>query len=173
MALRLTRPKRLWAAAGLLAVLALIGVLAATAGVSQRGALLKQLQTPAASAAPANTVSATATAGPGPVHVAITGLPYMARLADTPNRASTRDRLTLSLSDHGRPLAGAAVTVTYSMPSMNMTDGFAGRLTETAPGTYTAVQPVFGMPGTWQLRFRVAPRGGTAANVVVNDRMVG
>ncbi len=85
----------------------------------------------------------------------------------SPNRASAPNRLTLQLPP------GARVTVSFSMPSMDMWNGFTTTLTETAHGTYTANVPVLGMPGSWRMQFRVAPRGGAPYTVNVDDRLVG
>jgi hypothetical protein len=35
------------------------------------------------------------------------------------------------------------------------------------------MQPVFGMPGTWQLRFEVMPPHGAPFSVTINDRLAG
>jgi hypothetical protein len=93
------------------------------------------------------------------------------RLRLTPNTARLRDRVALRITQRGHSLAAAMVTATYSMPSMNMWAGLRTRLAPTGAGGYAAVEPVLGMPGVWQLRLTVAPRGGPAVTVVVDNRM--
>lgn len=144
-------------------VLLALAVLAATAATQTRGSVLKQLQTPA--------LQVHQSAGPGPVAASLTTASCRAQLGITPNRASVRDRVVLTLLENGHPLSGARVTVAYSMPSMNMPNVFVGSLPQTADGRYGAIEPEFGMPGTWQLRFQVAPPHSAPCTLAINDRM--
>lgn len=182
MTLTARNPKVLWSAAAISLLLLAIAVLATTAGVSQRSAVYSQLQRPASYAAPAApaappapaaaTAATAVTIGPGAVGTTVQVAPYGVGLRLTPNVASRPNELTLVLRRGGTPVSGARVSVAYSMPSMNMSDVYSSRLSQTAAGTYGASQPVFGMPGTWQLRFTVAPQHGAQFTVVTNDRMI-
>ncbi len=87
-------------------------------------------------------------------------------LAFATNRASLPNRLSLRLPDDA-----ARVTVSFSMPSMNMWNGLTGTLVPSGHGTYSMRVPVLGMPGTWLLQFRVAPRAGAAYTVAVDRQL--
>jgi YtkA-like len=165
--LALRNPKLLWAslgAAGLLAVVLAIAALGGGGGVSQRATVYQQLQRPA--------TFASRSVGPGPVSTALQAHGYTLAVRLGPNRASLRNALAIVLRRAGRPVSGARVTVTYSMPSMNMANVFSGRLAQSAAGTYTAEQPVFGMPGAWRLSFSVAVAGQAPVAVALDDRMM-
>ncbi len=82
------------------------------------------------------------------------------------DRAGVPNRLALRL-----PLDGARVAVSFSMPSMNMWNGFTGTLTQTGRGTYAMTVPVLGMPGTWLIQFHVAPRAGRPFTVTVDKQL--
>ena len=127
--------------------------------------MLAQLSTP--------TVRARTVAGSTRTQWALTNGAYRVSLRITPNRASAHDTIALRLARHDRPVDGATVTVTYSMPAMNMWDAFTGSLPQTGGGAYRAREPVFGMAGAWQLRFRIVPNDGAPFTVRVADRMVG
>ncbi len=163
-AVRLALSNRLvWAAAVIIvALLAVVG-LAAAAGSQNRGTLLRQLRRPA--------ILPAASVGPGRVErrLNVGGQAIVVRL--TPNRAGQRDRLTAVLADDGLPMNGARVTVSFSMPAMNMWAGLRTQLTADGNGRYSAGEPVLGMPGVWQLRLEAIPVAGRPVSVVVNDRM--
>jgi YtkA-like len=167
MTLTVRRPMLLWSAAVTIALLLLaIAALALTAGggVSHRASVYGQLERPATF--PATTV------GPGPVRSTVQAGAYRVSIALSPNRARVRDHVAIALAQGGRPVNGARVSVTYSMPSMGMLNVFSGPLAQAAGGTYSAREPVFGMPGAWRLRFAVAPPGAAPFTVVINDRMI-
>ena len=149
-----------------LAALGLVGVivaLAVSAGSQSRGSVLRALQQPA--------VFPAAFVGPGRVDLAIPAGADTLALRMTPNRASLRNEITATVTQRGRAVDGARVTVTYSMPAMDMWGGLQTTLRPAGAGRYRANEPVLGMPGIWQLRIAVAPPGGRAYAVVVNDRM--
>jgi len=148
------------------AALALLAgvVLVVVSGTSRSSGVYVQLQRPASFAA--------TSVGPGPVRATIQAGSYRLAIRLEPNRASIRDRLSAAVEQGGAPVTGARVTVTYSMPSMGMLNVFTGRLSETTRGAYRARQPVFGMPGGWQLRFAITPPHGAQVTVAVNDRMI-
>ena len=126
--------------------------------------MYSQLQRPATFAA--------ATVGPGPVATMIQAGDCRLAIRLEPNRASIHDRLAVAVEHGGEPVAGARVAVTYSMPSMGMTGVYTGGLSETTRAVYSARQPVFGMPGSWQLSVTVTPPRGARVTVAVNDRMI-
>ena len=82
------------------------------------------------------------------------------------NRAGVRNRLSLKL-----PADATRVTVSFSMPSMNMWNGLTGTLVRTGDGTYSMSVPVLGMPGTWLMQFHVVPRAGAAYTVSVDKQL--
>jgi len=157
-------PVFVWSSGAAAALLAALLAVAISAGASHRGSVYAQLQRPAA--------RAVMTVGPGPIAASVQAGPYRLSLRIAPNRAADRSRLVVVLQHGARVLNGARVTVTYSMPAMGMDDVFTGRLTQIAAGTYGARQPVFGMPGTWQLRFAVFPPHATKLTVAINDHMI-
>ena len=149
-----------------LAALGLLGVLVAlavSAGSQSRASVLGALQRPA--------VFPDAFVGPGPVDQALAAGGDTLALRMTPNRASLRNAITTTVTQHGRAVSGARVTVTYSMPAMDMWNALQTTLVPAGGGSYRADEPVLGMPGIWQLRITVAPPGARAFAVVVNDRM--
>lgn len=91
------------------------------------------------------------------------GAPLRHRLTLTPDRASLANRLVLRLAAAGRPLRGAEVTVSFSMPDMHMFDAFRLTLRSRAPGVYTATMPMVGMAGAWRLDVRVHGPAAAAA----------
>ncbi len=82
------------------------------------------------------------------------------------NRASVRNRLSLKL-----PADAARVTVSFSMPSMNMWNGLTGTLVRSGQGTYSMSLPVLGMPGTWMMQFHIVPPHGAAYTVAIDHRL--
>jgi hypothetical protein len=164
MTLALRRPTLLWMSGAVLGLLTAIAALLVASGGSHRASVYTQLQRPASFAA--------ASVGPGPVVTTVQAGSYRLAIRLEPNRASIRDRLSVAVEQGGRPVAAARVAVTYSMPSMGMRDVYTGRLPEATRGTYGARQPVFGMPGSWQLSFAVTPPHGAPITVAINDRMM-
>jgi hypothetical protein len=96
---------------------------------------------------------------------------YRLGLQVSPDRASVPNALSVRLTESGRPLNGAHVTVTFSMPEMNMWHVFTSRLTPGRHGTYAAVEPVLGMAGNWQLLVRVTRRDLRSTTFTVADPM--
>ena len=84
-----------------------------------------------------------------------------------PNRASVANRLAIRLTDHGRPVSGARVRVSFSMPSMGMWNAYTAVLTPAGAGRYAGTVPVLGMAGQWQLRIDVAARLSGTSPVTV------
>lgn len=89
------------------------------------------------------------------------------------NRAGVPNRLVVNLSSDGRPLEGARVTVSFSMPSMDMWQAYTAHLPAAGRGAYAALVPVLGMPGAWQLRITAAAPGRAPVCFVVTERLAG
>jgi YtkA-like len=149
---------------GIIVVLLAIMVVAAIGSTHARGSGVHR---PQASAA-----MTSRRVGPGPVAAGLSAAAYRVQVLVTPNRAGVRNRVALAVSKGDRPLTDARVTVTYSMPAMNMANVFTGSLRHDALGSYCALQPALGMPGAWQLRFEVTPRDARPFTVLVEDRML-
>jgi len=113
-----------------------------------------------------------AVVGPGPVGVALPAGHYRIGFHLTPNLASQTGRVSVSLREGGRPVAGARVRMTVTMLDMNM-GGFTVQLPERTSGTYTRMFPVVGMSGRWGFRLDVRPAHGHAFSVALADRMLG
>jgi hypothetical protein len=137
-----------------------VGALEATAGTTSRHALLNQLQR---AAVPAAGAGFQATRAPAPGRALL--------LTMGPNRAAVANRLAVRLTDHGRPVSGARVRISFSMPSMNMWNAYVAALTPEGAGRYTTTVPVLGMTGAWQLRVAIASARATESHVSVIDRM--
>ena len=157
---------RLWAGSAACAVAVLLGItaLAASAGTPTRRALLDQLQQ-AATPRPAPS-------GPGLRVIRRAGGGYLVTVALTPNRPGGPNGVLVRLARNGRPLTGARVTITFSMPSMKMWNAYTADLTVGDGGRYATTIPVIGMTGRWRLWVDIAPRVGTAFRVTVDDRML-
>jgi hypothetical protein len=145
MTLALRRPTLLWMSGAVLALLAATAALVVGSGGAHRSSVYSQLQRPATFAA--------ATVGPGPVATMIKAGGYRLAIRLEPNRASIHDRLAVAVEHGGEPV-------------------YTGGLSETTRGVYGARQPVFGMPGSWQLSFTVTPPRGAQVTVALNDRMI-
>jgi hypothetical protein len=154
---------RTWLLAGALAALLGTGALAATASTPARQTLLDQLQRPA--------VPHRGPSGPAFDVARRSGSSGSVSVTATPNRASRPNRLSVRVADRGRPLRGAHVTVSFSMPSMRMWNAYTTALSAAGAGRYTAAVPVLGMAGRWQLRVDVAPPGRKRFRLTVDDRV--
>ena len=158
---------RAWVAAAVLAALLGIGALALSP-TQGRHALLAQLQKPATSAQPV--APGRGLADPARF-VRRSGTGYSVTVTLTPNHANGPIALSMSLFGHGRALSGARTRVSFSMPSMNMSNAYTAPLRASADGHYAAAIPVLGMAGRWRLRLAVTPRSGRPFDVVVDDRI--
>jgi len=108
--------------------------------------------------------------GPGPVSERLVAGSYRLQFQLTPNRATRTGVVVVSLTQRGRPIAGAHITLRVTMLDMNMGD-FTTDLSPTRAGTYMRSFPVVGMSGHWQLRLSVKPREGQQVTFVLDDRM--
>jgi hypothetical protein len=151
-----------WVAAVLAVALLAGGALAATSSPS-RHALLEQLQRPAR---PSN---ASPTRGGQLWRRSSMG--YLMTVALAPNRADGPIRLSVHVRRSGRPVERARIEVAFSMPSMNMWNGYATRLSAVGHGSYAATVPVLGMPGRWRLRFELTTQGSAPPPITIDDRV--
>ena len=147
--------------ASVLVVLLGIVALAATASTTSRHALLGELERAA--------VPARASGGRGfrVARMSATGSSIVLVLG--PNRAHVANSLALRLTDHGRPVSGARVRVSFSMPSMGMWNAYMAVLAPAGVGRYSAVVPVLGMAGRWRLGVVVVSGVGGSSRFVVMD----
>lgn len=152
----------------MLAVLSVIGLAWLTLMVVRphsggRTGVLTQLQRPA-SAPPARV-------GPGPVNAVVTVAGLTVAVHSPVNHAAQPQALSLHLTHVGAPVDGARVTVSYSMPSMNMPSVLTTTLHARGAGTYEMRSATLAMPGDWLLSVRIAPPRGRPVLVALADRM--
>ena len=170
MTLAGSHPRISIAAAAAALVLAGLALLATTGSSASRGALLGALERPAEPAAMPAPAPARATLHDGRAIIRV-GV-YTATLQLTPNLASARNRVSVALSLGGRPLSGAAVTVTFGMPAMGMSDAYASSLPAHGGSTYATTEPVLGMPGVWVLHVHVVPGHAAPVDVAARDLLI-
>lgn len=157
--LRIAHRARYWIPAAFAAMMLMLGTATMLGGRPTRSSLLRSLQQPARSAA----------TSVGQLSRAVRVRDYTLALQMAPNRAAASNRLTVRLTDGARPVTGSRVTVSFSMPSMNMWDAYSSPLRRTGRGLYSATVPVLGMPGLWRLSVHVARPGSRALDVAVDD----
>lgn len=161
---RRSRSATIPAAAAALAAAALTSGCGATGGTITVGAAL-----PAAGAPAAVPVAYdAATVGPGAVTETLTRRGYAIGVHVTPNRATTSNRIVLTLRQDGAPVAGAHVGLAVNMTTMDM--GTA-RYVLAGDEDYAVRAPAWIMAGTWQLTFTVTPPGGRALRFALDDRL--
>ena len=151
---------------GALALLGLVwlGLMLTRPHPSGRSNVVSQLQKPAA--APVTQV------GPGPVDTTVTLADYSVGVRITSNLAARPQVVTLHLTHAGRPVDGARVALSYSMPSMNMPSVLTRTLAGSGAGVYhSSPAPAVEMPGDWLLSFRIVPAHGRPLAVALTDRL--
>jgi YtkA-like len=153
-----------------LTALAALAIILATASTQGRNDVAAQLDRPATPAAVPTTGRALVV-GPGAVNARTVVGGYGLGLTLSPNRASARQTVRVTLTRGGRALTGATVGVAYSMPSMGMPQVYASTLRQSADGSYGSSDPALAMPGTWRLSFKVAVPGHAPVTLAVDDRM--
>jgi hypothetical protein len=159
-----------WVAAGFVALVSIVAVVGATARPEPRAALLLGLQRPAvATSAIAPTPPRQVRAQHGHAGLTLAGRAYA--MSISPNVATAHNRLSLAVTAGGQAVAGATVTVAFSMPAMDMWRAFSVTLTHTAGGPYVTTMPFVGMPGEWRLDVRVALPGHRPAAFAVTDAL--
>lgn len=158
----LTRTHR-WVAAVVFAGALLAAGALAAASSPTRHALLVQLQRPATPSAllPAPRAQTWRRSSTG----------YLMTVALTPNRVDGPIRLLVDLRRGGRPVDRARIDVAFSMPSMNMWNAYATRLSASGHGSYAATVPVLGMPGRWRLRFALVVHASAPVPITIDDRI--
>ena len=170
MTVRVRRHVWVWVAAGFVALVSIVAVVGATARPERRAALFLRLQRPAvATSASAPTPPRQMRAQHGHAGLTLAGRAYVMKIS--PNLASAHNRLSLAVTAGGQPVAGATVTVAFSMPAMDMWRAFSVTLIQTAGGPYVTTMPFVGMPGEWRLDVRVGLPGERPATFAVTDAL--
>ena len=130
--------------------------------------LIGRESTQASAPATAHSIGGPAQIGPGSVTAGFRIAGYRIGLQLTPNRATVPGIVGLRVLAGNRPVSGARVRLTFSMPEMG---GVTGVLLPAGPGRYAVPGPVLGMSGVWQLRLTVAPPRGKAFAFTVADQV--
>jgi hypothetical protein len=162
----LRRNLRAQVAVGALGLLGLIclGLILTRSHPSGQTSVLGQLEKPATT--PVTTV------GPGPVNTTMTLAGYSVGVRITSNLVSRSQVVRLDLTRAGRPVDGARVTLSYSMPSMNMPSVLTRTLTGAGSGAYhSSPGSALEMSGDWLLSFRIVPMHGRPLAVALADRL--
>jgi copper transport protein len=154
---------------GLLRALVSIEVVLVAAAVAV-AAVLSSLPPPPKALASIGTP--TAHTGPGRVTQLVSSHGYQLQIGVNPNRAAVPNEFALRLTKNGRPVAGATVTATFTMLDMEMQSQIF-KLSESSPGLYEHSAPALVMVGHWGISYGVTPPGGTAFNVLIEDRANG
>jgi copper transport protein len=116
--------------------------------------------------------SASAHTGPGRVTELVSSHGYQLQIGVNPNRAAVPNQFALRLTKNGRPVTGATVTATFTMLDMEMQSQIY-KLSESSPGLYEHSAPALVMVGHWGISYGITPPGGTAFNVLIEDRANG
>jgi copper transport protein len=115
---------------------------------------------------------ASAHVGPGAVERVIHHGPYTLDVHVDPNRAARPSTFTLHLTQNGKPVTDARVTLQFAMLDMEMgTQAYT--LPERSPGTYVRTTPALVMVGHWGVSYQVEPQGGQPFTVIVVDHAEG
>jgi copper transport protein len=110
--------------------------------------------------------------GPGKVAATVEQSGYTLQVLVDPNKAVAPNSFALKLTRNGKPVRGAAVTLTFAMLDMEMPQQ-EYRLTEASPGLYTRKAPALVMVGHWGLSFDVSPPGGQPFTALIEDHATG
>jgi copper transport protein len=110
--------------------------------------------------------------GPGPVASIVTEHGYTLEFHVAPNRVGVSNRFAVRVLDHGRPVHGMGVTVSFAMLDMDMPK-LAYTLPERASGLYARSEPALVMGGHWALTFGFQPRDAAPFSVLVSVRTHG
>jgi copper transport protein len=115
---------------------------------------------------------ASAHVGPGAVERVIHHGSYTLAVHVDPNRAAQPSTFTLRLTQNGKPVTGARVTLRFAMLDMEMgTQAYT--LPERSPGTYVRTTPALVMVGHWGVSYQVEPQGAQPFTVIVVDHAEG
>jgi copper transport protein len=116
--------------------------------------------------------SAQAKVGPGKVAETVNMNGYTVQALVDPNQAAAPNDFALKVTQNGRPVTGADVTMTVAMLDMLMPNQ-EYQLKETAPGVYARNTPALVMVGHWGLTYQVTPPGGQPFTVTMVDHAAG
>jgi copper transport protein len=133
-------------------------------------AVLSSIAPPSSALAEEN--SALTRVGPGRVATLVHKGSYALQVLISPNRAAVPNTFAVKITQGGKPLRGASVSLTFAMLDMQMANQ-EYQLTETTPGVYSRASPALVMVGHWGLSFNVTPRGGRPFTALVADRAGG
>ncbi len=118
----------------------------------------------------AGAVSGGAVVGPGPVDAVVAKSGYRVRISISPNQGGlVYNNFAVRCTRMGRPVVGA-VSMRFTMRAMPM-PSLTLRLRASAPGLYRGTGRKLTMPGRWEIRVRVVPRGGSPVEIVLVDRV--
>jgi hypothetical protein len=161
VAIRLPRVLLVTLAVG---VLGLLSIAALSMQTQTRGSVMAQLQRPAHQI----------TARGSKFSASARNVNARINLTLAINRAGAIDPARVSiLGVAGRPIRGAQVMLTYSMPSMNMWNVYSSRLEPdvSRAGSYSGTEAVLGMAGRWRITVTVALRAGSTERFTLIDQM--
>ena len=133
-------------------------------------ALLSSLAPPPPAFALQN--SALATVGPGRVARTVNRGGYRIQLLVSPNKAAAPNSFALRITQGGKPVRGANVTLALNHLEMQMPQQ-QYQLTETQPGVYSRSAPALVMVGRWGLSFQITPKNGTPFTALIVDQADG
>jgi copper transport protein len=146
------------------------GEVAIVAGIVFAAAVLSSLPPPPPAFALEN--SAIAKVGPGRVAQTISHAGYVLQVLVAPNKAAAPDSFALRLTQNGRPVRGANVTLLFNHLEMEMPQQ-EYQLAETQPGVYSRAAPALVMVGRWGLTFQVTPPHGPPFTALIVDQANG
>ncbi|HEU0193172.1 MAG TPA: CopD family protein, partial [Gaiellales bacterium] len=133
-------------------------------------AILSSLAPP--SSALAQLDSALATVGPSRVAATVSQNGYTFRVLVNPNRVAQENTFALQITQHGQPVTGADVTLTFEMLDMQMQNQ-EYQMKEIRPGVYAHSAPALVMTGRWGLSFNIDPQNGPPFTVFIVDHAAG
>jgi copper transport protein len=140
------------------------------AGVVFAAAVLSSLAPPPPAFALQN--SALATVGPGRVARTVNRAGYRLQVLVSPNKAAAPDSFALRITQGGKPVRGANVTLALNHLEMQMPQQ-EYQLTENQPGIYARSAPALVMVGRWGLNFQITPKGGPPFTALIVDQADG
>jgi copper transport protein len=146
------------------------GETAIVVGLVFVAALLSSLAPPPPAFALQN--SALATVGPGRVARTVNRGGYRIQLLVSPNKAAAPNSFALRITQGGKPVRGADVTLALNHLEMQMPQQ-QYQLTETQPGVYSRSAPALVMVGRWGLSFQITPKNGTPFTALIVDQADG
>jgi copper transport protein len=116
--------------------------------------------------------SALASVGPGRVLATVKQDGYVLQVVVSPNKAAAPNSFALRITQNGRPVRAANVTLTFNHTEMQMPQQ-EYQLTETRPGLYTHAAPALVMVGKWALAFQITPKSAPPFSALILDQADG